>query len=322
MVASIKIFSSGNHFCSLVILVQKGLKMTRWIPLLLLTGIFCSCERNDPGQYTSISFWLGDPTCQECSENSDLLASADMIQFYDRSAHIVYLTRKLDVSTDSVNWYAYHHFTFTDQNKVLLKGTFTTIWSSLIPADPYILVPSPGIPDDMLQLNFSWLINDNDLRPFHAALLAIGKMRNGLTLNLLQIHHSGDSLTFSIRIKNIDEESLMLLDPEKCGEDVLFWFTPAPMLVCGNQAVYRSSDESPSDPGFNPAWFSLLRPGTSVTYKLSIDGYDLPVSGDYQCSVSFSGPCKPVDERFITTDGHQRRIWAGTVSTNKIEYLP
>jgi hypothetical protein len=296
--------------------------MTRWISILLLLGILFSCERNDPEQYQNITFWLGDPTCLECSENSDLLASENKIHYYDRSAHIVYLTGALPVSTDSVNWYAYHHFTFVDQNKVLLKGTFTPIWSSLIPADPYIVVPSPGMPDDMLQLNLSQRTIDNDLQTFYAALITNGKMRNGLSLDLLEIHHSGELLSFSIRIKNIDEEPLMLLDPDKCGEDVLFWFTPTPMLVCGNQAVYCNSDESPSDPGFNPAWFSLLKPGTSVTYELSLDGYTLPVPGNFECSILFSGPCRPVDDRFISADGQQRRIWAGTVSTSKTQYLP
>jgi hypothetical protein len=296
--------------------------MFRWLPLLLLTGIISSCERNDPGQKNSLSFWLGDPTCLECSENSALLAPTEMIQFYDRSAHIFYLTGNLDIPTDSVNWYAYHHFTFAHRNEVLLKGTFTPIWSSLIPADPYILVPSAGIPEDMIQLNFSPLTNDNDLQSLYTVLSGTGKLRNGLALDLLEVNHSADILSFSIRIKNMDEESLMLLDPYKCGEDVMFWFTPEPMLVCGNQAVYRVRDESPSDPGFNPAWFSLLKPGASVTYALSIDGYILPGSGEYQCNVSFSGPYKPGDDRFITSGGNQGRIWAGTVSTTKIKYLP
>ncbi|MFN8208128.1 MAG: hypothetical protein U0T82_12065 [Bacteroidales bacterium] len=296
--------------------------MTRWTTLLLIVGIISSCERSDKGLNRGISLWHGDPTCQVCSENTGMLASEEMIQYYDSSTHILYLAKELTIPTDSATWYAYRHFTFISGEDAVLRGTFIPIWSSMIPADPYILVPSPGIPDDMLQLNFSPLATGNKLLPFHNSLRAAGKLRCGLALDFFDMHHSGDTLSFSLRITNNDRESLMVLDPEKCGENVLFWYTRAPMMVYGNQVVYRAGNESPSDPGFDPAWFSLLRPGKSVVYAISIAGYNLPVSGYYQCSVSFSGPCKPLEDRFIFTNGNQVRIWAGTVTTTKKLYLP
>jgi hypothetical protein len=327
--------------------------------LLALCLLFTSCDIFAPqsdgtfGIYMlknktlSIYNDLGDAYLTKALDSVAVLTSKD-IDYYDWSSHCIYLKtdkdeineRLLDSSGFMLK-YPGAPFVVTSNGETQYYGYFYSLIMSLTAAIPSINEMSLSYyPEDVLPIHESWNSDDLDARNnenVKQALIDAGLLHAGISVAIdtlfgLKFYPlSGDTMQMEYRfsITNNDQYALYVLDPDKIGTDLFFYFNVAPSFSNTTTEDFLRPNHSynpnivPDTSEFdNLSWYTLLAPGTSITRTVRTGRYTDVTAGHYEFNLRYSTPTHSLDK-----DRRNKllgRIWIGETQspTYTVNYTP
>ena len=239
--------------------------------LLLLILSFSSCNIFSPPADDAFAIYLlkdktlsvynnlGDDYLSKPLDPTPLLAAND-IEYYDWSSHCIYLKtnkqaireRLLD-STGFLFNLPGAPFVVTASGQTDYYGFLYSMIMSLAPTEPTIDDMSLRFyPEDVFVIRESWNTDEPDARDnahVKQALIEAGLYRGGIELEFdtdYGLHFSSvDSIDWELEyrytITNNDNSDLYILDPDKAGDTVYFYFNNMPSfndLVFGERCSW------------------------------------------------------------------------------------
>ena len=253
--------------------------------------------------------------------------SSNNIEYYDYSAHIIYLNNELIIS-DNTAWdisvYGKPFVVIVNGERQYL-GAFWTGLSSSMFFGPVINVPQ-FYPDDIICIQH-WLQQSQDLREnekIRDVLISTGKYHAGLecTIDKIEILDNNQesntcTLKYTYTIRNNDIFDLFIFDPDKMESGLFHYFTNGVYLRNENN-LYQSTTGHTSPDHWNSwelNWLSLILSGDSITKTVIKTGYPFVPSGSYDCYFRFPGLSHQLSkEERVFPDG---RIWIGELNIMK-----
>ncbi len=243
--------------------------------------------------------------------DGSLITESD-IEFYDTSSHLLFLKEKINVSDEAKGFDV-----MVGKEKIYHGVVFPSYMSSLPMESVFIF-------DVCLHLTIIHLdsytgLNDyrNDPRIINA-LLKSNKLHYGLNCKVYSVEvndlgdHSGANCT--ITIKNNDNFSYYIIDPEKMGNLDFNYYTGG--LFFNNMETKVSSflRWSSSNPDYNNLTmddFSILQGGQEVKYSFYSDDYYKMEAGIYSASFRFCGFRDYFEDSDLIKPAG--RIWVGSL---------
>ena len=315
---------------------RKGI--TRIVFILALMGLVFHCDKNpvgpDPASFPLAIYMLDDPPFDRekflDEDYSDFKLKGEPwltdedIEFYDWASHCIYLKiSKEDLFPqygDAI--YIIENF----RNKMFIVAVDGEIcYPAFFNYGGYFRIPELDLdavlmyPDDVLRIKWTGAL-DIDRRnneKVKAILIQEGLFHAGLEVRLdsVTIMENADTSTveYTFTLTNNDEDNLYIFDPELTSSFHYFMNGPVYRTVEeGNLGLskYRTIVHWDS---WDPAWYSMLESGKSLTRTVLLRAYPYFLPGMYQFHFFYSGPMAISREDRYTTDG---RYWLGRIESN------
>lgn len=264
---------------------------------LLGAIFFTACSKQSLKENIVLEF--GDSTVQE----------TEML-FYDTSAHLLCLTKNYPQFEKYFTQPG--KFKFRQDNQVLFQGDIWPAALSSLPPSNYtsIINLSSGV----FYLEFNRLFDRVEDEKLIKALSFNNKTKNGLAIQITNIQIKDSTLTYDALIVNRDTDTLLILDGDKMGLPLLYYFTGFPTLYnLENKQPFSlgtSLQVPDSMASFKFQWLTPLAEGQhksiSYHYKLA----EIP-AGKYELTLGFSGPNYQITmDQMWQPNG---RIWIGQI---------
>ncbi len=128
------------------------------------------------------------------------------------------------------------------------------------------------------------------------------------------------TIQYTLKISNNDVDDLLVLDADKMGSNLFHYFTNGPVIVSEERQLhYYSAHKDHVAPAegveFVPAWFTMIKSGSSKSWTITLKGYDTIEPGLFECDMRFSNPTRiNLQDRFIG----KARYWLGDIETPSI----
>lgn len=324
------------------------IQLKNFVFLLILLTFACGNSRNpvDPEGNAKLGFYflendtlsgidISEMPIKDLSLKKESWLSAEDMVRYDFSSHLIYLNR------DKYEIYK----NFEIEGRLLLTGkpfivvangkrcyvaAFQSSYSSFAMLSPAIMDYQPELiyyPSDIISLS-SGSPKDDDVRnnsDVKQALSELGLLHEGLSvaLNSIQVIENGDTATvrYSYTLTNHDSDNLLVLDPEKAGNDWFHFFCPALTILDRNQEYYTATKRKHGRPDpevrWDAAWFTVLESGSSITRTVDLKGFsEIPV-GNYSSYFTFNHPSVIEGNSLTTAEG---RYWLGWITSDNFEF--
>jgi hypothetical protein len=336
------------EYSKMVLQKLKSKSTFRYILLLSLLSLFFivgSCEESSSPKdekYNWAIFLLKDNNINiQDIVNKDLsslslqsspwLSDKD-IDYYDYSSHFIYLIQ--DKSSffseyktaywDSV--WSFRPFLIIADGVICYAGFFYGYESKYVDNTiPYI----DGsviqyYPTEVLEIERSFGIKKDvrDDERIKNALITANKIKFGIEVNLDSVkilNYDTTTVEYNITIKNNDNESIYVFDPDKSGIEIFSCYTMGIIFLNLDtqrdfSAIYRKM-VSPSNPyTVNIDYYTKINIGGSITRKLLLKGFENIPYGEYYCQMRYCSPFFEIEEGQRTlNDG---KIWIGYTLTN------
>lgn len=252
------------------------------------------------------------------------------IEFYDFSAHLIYLKEHKSFSRD---YEELGDFTVLANGEEIYSGQTLPGYSSHLPAGEVVIRTLPSFYGDyILPLSFLGLrdaeghIADdprNDDRII-AALEQHNQFFAGLSCELRSVssERSGQ-IQVNLVLTNLDDRNYYYLDPDKMGIELFHYFTNG-LYIGPMEDPYAYTHQlapDPPEPAFEwkAEWLSLLRGYESKEITLVYPDFEALPPGQYQASFMYPGLGMGVESNeLVQVDG---RIWLGNLSMVKSDVL-
>ncbi len=283
---------------------------------------------------------LEDEVLSKPLDSAAVLTAAD-IDFYDWSSHCIYLKNNKDQLKERLlddRGFLVKNpgaaFVVSTNGASQYYGCFHSLIMNLAPTTPTIDEMSlTYYPEDVLSIGRSWISDDLDTRnndDVKQALINAGLFHAGISVEIdtafgLNFYpFAGDSSQMEYRfiISNHDEDALYVLDPDKIGTELFFYFNVAPSIYNLDTDAYLHPNHS-YDPSMTPDtsnfdnlnWYTLLSSGESITRTVRTGNYTNVTAGRYELALDYSTPINTL--RQARRNKPLGRIWIGNVKSDK-----
>ncbi|MCK4530545.1 MAG: hypothetical protein KAU44_05155 [Candidatus Marinimicrobia bacterium] len=333
--------------------MKRSLTILLIILLLASCGIFAPRTDGTFGIYMlkdktlSIYNDLGDAYLSKALDSVAVLTSKD-IDYYDWSSHCIYLkTDKGEINERLLDTngllfkYPGAPFVVTSDGEAQYYGYFYSLIMSIAAATPSINEMSLiYYPEDVLSIGRSWTNDDLDTRNnenVKQALIDAGLFHAGIsvavdTLFGLKFYPlSSDTMQMEYRfsITNNDQYALYVLDPDKIGTDLFFYFNTAPSIVnLDNNDFLRPNHQfdismTPDTSDFDDLnWYTLLSPGETMVRTVRTGQYANVTAGRLEFDLRYGTPINTLSKS--RRNKLLGRIWIGETQSPKyvVNYTP
>ena len=270
---------------------------------------FASCERDKNNPIGEILFKIDNGLEYKYSD----------FQLYDSSTHIFYFkTNHPELKVENIS-----HFTFLANGDEIYKGVLLPVYSSFLPAGPFIFSFPSFYQDYALKIEI-W-INDSNPDPRNDpgiidALKEHDLLHSGLSVTINSVDISNTQLTFSFTITNRDQSDLLFLDPDKMGVNLFHYFTNGLIISDPvNKTVVFNSDIDTRGPepwnSWNIDWLSRISTGESRTFVFNYPLDSLINPGKYHSFFEFPGLSHQINIDQLFQEN--ARIWLGEIIARK-----
>lgn len=294
------------------------------IVITLAFGIFASAGCNEGGlvEYDEIAestegLWLkmGDNTIVTTSE----------IDFYDVSAHMIYLKKKLPYLEEvGLDYGMMSVYVGEDE---IYKCPFHPMHSSYMPQGAIISSP-PFNKEDIIRIDFIQFLNENfeptvtdprnDSRII-AALKKYGQYHEGLRCEIQSCNYSDGKLVLNIKLSNRDTFDYYYLDPDKMGFGLFHYFTNGATFWSFQNAKSYTHRESVTAPepwdSWKKEWLSLIKSGEHKNISIIYNHFDTMPAGQYRMHFEFPGLNYGISQKDLALE--DGRIWMGSTGIEK-----
>lgn len=257
--------------------------------------------------------------------NDSITYNSSHIDFYDLSAHLIYLKEG-------------YRFSFTDggtfsiliDNAVIYSGQMHPMYSSHFPVGPYIPCAPTLFNDYVIPIGFNHYA-DNEGDPnvdpredtrIIEALKISNQCKEGLSSEILSISRLVDRVEISMRLTNMDSENLLILDPNKMGIELFHYFTNGLIVYQASNSSYThnlTSEKPVPWDQWKSEWFSVIGAYESKTVTLVYSDFDVFPSGSYTVWFNYPGLSYQVDQQDLQQPNG--RIWLGQLHSTKVVNL-
>jgi len=305
--------------------------------IIFLVGILsCSKEDNQYKIYDGFNiFLLKDENMTANTASKQELSNLELqirhwvssndIEYYDYSAHIIYLKYELKI----------HISTFGKPFVVVVNGErqyLGALWSGFSSSyylGPVINVHPRFYPDDIIHISLEQYLPQQSQDPrendeIRDALKSTGKYHAGLecTIDKVEILDNNQqnntcTLKYTYNIKNNDIFNLYVFDPEKMGNGLFHFFTNGVYFRDENNIYQSTTGHTLPEPwnSWELDWLSLIASGDSIIKTVTKTGYPFIPPGSYDCYFRFpSLRLQMSKEERVLPDG---RIWIGKLHVMK-----
>lgn len=333
--------------------------MKRSLTILLIIILLASCSFFAPqgdgtfGIYMlknkTLSLYndLGDAYLTKALDSVAVLTSED-IEYYDWSSHCIYLKNDKDEMKERLldaNGSLLEHpgapFVVTSNGEAQYYGFFHSMIMSTIAAAPSINEMSlTYYPEDVLSIGRSWNSDDLDARNndnVKQALIDAGLLHAGISVavdtlfGLTFYPLSNDSMQIEYRfsVTNNDQDALYVLDPNKIGTDLFFYFNVAPSITnLDNSEFLRPNHQydssiAPDTSDFDDLnWYTLLSPDETMVRTVRTGRYTNVTAGHFEFSLHYRTPIHTLSKS--RRNKALGRIWIGEIQSPKysVNYTP
>lgn len=272
--------------------------------LIVVTLIFASCEKTDNDVFLKTG--------------SGLEYKFSDMELYDTSSHVLYFKKVHDEFKDIENG----SFTFIDRGDPIYTGSFWPGYSSLGPSGPFIMSPPSFMGNYALEIE-NWHSDKPDVR-IDPRMIDILKQNNlfhsGLAISSSSIQITGTQLTFKFTVTNKDQSDLLIIDPEKTGQNLFHYFTNGLYIydLSHNEVFSSTIQIQKPDPwnSWKMDWLSELKSGDSKEFTINYTLNNLINAGEYYSTFAFPGLAYQVtkDQLWQGTS----RIWLGDIEMIKM----
>lgn len=291
--------------------------MRNYVYLLLCIVIVASCKKeNLDSNNVKPSPDLEDGFAVVINDSA--VYNYTQIDFYDASAHLVYLKDGNTFSFSDNGSFKVFANTEEIYSGILLPG-----FSSLRPAGAFI---EGYFGNYIIPISYNQSVATTDLREDPKIIEALQKHNQylkGLSCKIdTIIFASNTSATFTLTLTNNDDVNYYYLDPQKMGTNLFHYFTNGLYTFDASITAYRylfnrANVEQPK-PNYNSwdkTWLSLLAGKASTKITISYANFDPIAKGTYTMSFFFPGLSHQVEKKDLQqTNG---RIWLGHLNIEK-----
>ena len=292
---------------------------------------------------------LGDEVLSKPLDSAAVLTAAD-IDFYDWSSHCIYLKNNKDQLKERLlddSGFLFKNpgtaFVVSANGASQYYGYFHSLIMSLAPTTPTINEMSLSYyPDDVLPIATSWSADEQDTRNntnVKQALIDAGLYHAGISveidtafgLNFYPLAGDSSQMEYRFTISNHDEDALYVLDPDKIGTELFFYFNVAPSIYNLDTDAYLHPNHkhnvdlsmTPDTSNFdNLNWYTLLSSGESITRTVRTGNYTNVTAGRYELVLNYNTPTHTLSKK--RRNKLLGRIWIGETQSPKhiINYTP
>ncbi len=263
-----------------------------------------------------LSSCVNDNTSGEQGEfriefNDGKLITGGDILFYDRSTHLVYLKRDLELTSNAKD------FKVSVAGDSIYHGVVYSCNLSSMPPSLYFIDDCFHYGNDILEVGYQGESNDlrNDPR-ITDAFKNRNLLRNGISCKIDKVEivsfENYSRVICTITIQNNDNINYYILDPGKIGDLDFNYFTGGLTLRNMDTKLsypLRWSVQSGTWSNITTDDLSLLKGGSKVTYTFQSTDYHKMVPGKYSARFRFCGTehCTPE----IKLNQKNGRVWVG-----------
>lgn len=285
--------------------------------LLILVLALNSCSNSDPvedpGNHNNDSLWketvfsIGDNISFDYSE----------IIGYDSSTHIVYF-RENHPEFDKLRQIP---FIFYADGNPIYEGLLWPNYFSSFPDGSYI--SSSPMAYQNYALRIEYIKNTkpdlrNDIRIIQS-LKNRNLLHSGLQVNLKSVEISGPLARLSYTVTNLDQSTLLILDPGKMGSRLFHYYTNGLYLQNTDDNTIINSELDYQEPvpanGWSMDWLTMLSTGATKEFTLSYSFTSDVKTGNYNAYFEFPGLANQVEiHDLVQVTG---RIWLGDITAVK-----
>ena len=263
-----------------------------------------SCEKGDSLKGIGFQIIFSDGTT--ISEND--------IQFYDTSAHILFLKEKI-ISKKG-------NFEVRVGNELIYQGEVFPAYYSSMPKKPIFIYETSSNGRDMI--DFICLQESFDFRNDPRIINALKKsdlIHYGLHCKIDDIRVSSNtnnsSVICKITVKNNDNFSYYIIDPAKMGEIQFNYYTSGIFftnLSTKSNSFLQWSNSNTDYYNIDMNDLSILEAGQEIKYTFSSSDYSKMEKGVYKAVFRFQGFN---DTESIDLNQSNGRIWIGSLYSVK-----
>lgn len=243
------------------------------------------------------------------------------IEYYDFSAHVIYLNESNPLGGDvsrldgaAVRVDGVEIYTLRIQDPL----------SSTIFPGPQINSTMDKYGDFAFRIRFvDWEGTISDPRAdtrVKNVLEREGKLREGLSVEIVSIEKTGTAIATTLRLKNLDPVTYYHLDPDKMGTGLFHYFTNGLSFFNPDIPEYvydKSLSESPSHWNYwTNDWLGKIGPNQSKEWIFTYDLGIVPNGKELEFFFDFPSPTLVITSRAaLDIDGN--RIWLGSIGDAK-----
>jgi len=291
------------------------------ICLSMVSLLILSCEHKQdlgPEFLLNCELELTDGFC--LVSNDGVVLNHHQIEYYDYSAHLVYLKDQVSFSEDIVG--SGVNSVYADGDSIYRLANMNA-YDSYMPAGPLIWNQS-FYKDYVMQIDLLRMLdadNQDDPREdprIREALLKYDQFHEGLACEIMDIQMvEPGHVLLELELKNEDSFDYLYLDPDKMGLGLFHYFTNGLFLMNSASNTFGHKIEvlqpDPWD-AWDPAWLSEIESGETVSLSIEYRGFDEFPAGDYTAWFRFPGLSGQVQKKDLVQTGG--RIWLGDLDVS------
>ncbi len=287
--------------------------------LLLLLAAGCEMEKDPVEEPLDPSLLLTDGFC--LLSNSRVVLNHYDIDYYDYSAHLIYLKSSLDFEKEfTVPGTA---SAYADSTRIYDLSLHSAV-ASYIVYGPLIMVPQVLYPDYTVHIDHFWNAtqvekegnNPCDDPRIVEALLKYGQFRHGLQCEIASLRYKAPvEVELQLELWNEDTVNYYYWDPAKLGMERYHYVTNGLWLQDENGQSYRNHVDHLSWDGADQRRMSLLESDSSVILTITYEDFDELPPGTYDAYFQFPAPHYNVAREDLELE--EGRVWLGELQLYK-----
>lgn len=293
--------------------------------LLALLIISCSDDHLEKGTSdNNFNIYLVDQNEESLSSDEiDIEAlklerkawvKSEDILFYDWSAQVFYLNKEVSKKDNSGK-----RFVVANGNNRIFHGIFWPMHLSSFPSAPSIMPEDDWwSPKDLVRFNVFGFMHSDELyenEAFKAELIDAGLFKEGINVEITELKRkSATTLAYTFQIRNLEDQNIYVLDPDKMGIERFHYHTNGPGIQQGDHYFWPDNFDSESTDEIEESWYKKLGPGESMTRTIDFDAYSMIPLGRVKVTFRFPGSNLLQTGAWKKPDG---RIWIGGYTSQK-----
>ena len=287
---------------------------------LLVLFFVAGCDKEDEIENKEN---LTDGFC--ITSNGEVVLSHNDFEYYDYSAHLIYLKDNKSFVEDFENL---GEFTVFANEVEIYSGESWPSYSSSMPFGPIINTHPSFYGDNVVSIGFmayldslgNFLPDPREDEIIVGALKKYDQFHAGLSCEITSVEYvSSTNVTVKLLLKNNDDFNYYYIDPEKTGIGLFHYFTNGLYIRNFNTyEIYEHKIETVSADPWNSwglDWLSVINGKQSKEIIITYNNFEDVPSGQYKATFEFPGLGFQMDKEDIIQDNGQ--IWLGSLRIQK-----